>query len=110
MKRLVGKIDGADGESSAFGTILSEGLGGAATGAMVGAGNPAFIVGGAIEGVVDGFKKVEDAAQAAAKRLQDIADTNRDKYRNFLIGEEKRIKREEILDSIKGGDLSVEQL
>lgn len=74
MKRVVDKIDSADGERSAFGTVLSEALGGAATGAMVGMGNPAFIVGGAIMGVVDGFKKVEDASKAAARALQDQAD------------------------------------
>lgn len=110
LKRMVDKMDGADGESSELGTVLSEGLGGAALGAMVGKGNPAFIVGGAINGVVDGFKKVEQAAKAAAQKLQDVANNNRREYREFLIGEQQRIAKEKTLESITGGTLTDAEL
>lgn len=106
MKQLVDKIDGADGQRSEFGTVLSEGLGGAATGAMIGKGNLAAIVAGAIYGVIDGFKKVEDAAKAAAKAMQDQADANRKEYKDFLTNEQRELGRERTLKMIDAGNLS----
>lgn len=115
LKKIVEKIDGADGEMSEGGTVLASSLGWAGSGAAVGSafGLPGALVGGlagAIYGVKDGFDQLQKAADAAAKRLQDIADTNRENYRNFLIGERKRIVREETLESIGSGELSDERL
>lgn len=97
------------------GTVLTSSLGWAGSGAAMGsafgpAGTAIGALAGAIYGVKDGFDQLQKAADAAAKRLQDIADTNRERYRNFLIGERKRIVREETLASINGGELSDERL
>ena len=115
LKKIVEKIDGADGEMSKGGTIITGALGMAASGAAIGSafGLPGAAIGGlagAIYGVKDAFNQLQKAADAAAKRLQDVADANRERYRNFLIGERKRIAREETLAFIGSGELSDERL